>query len=538
MALEREIYKAFEDVVGQENISDDPAEMHAYAFHFGRAREKEMPDGSHLFFPLPAAVVLPASTEEVQMIVKSCNRYGLRFKALSTGWGMLNASGGGKSMIQIDLRRMNRIIEINERNMYAVVEPYVISAKLQAELMKRGLTCNIIGAGSNTTALAPTKDAGYGFQGASCSLDSRNVLSVEWVLPTGDIIRTGSLGAGAGWSYSEGPGPSLRGVLRGQLSARGGIGVFTKAALKVYHWAGPTNPQIEGKCPTFSLKITPDMLLKLIYIHFPTSKHMAEAFYKLSESEICYICNRYGSTQLALALSDNNEEADELIDRLQKEIAIGGFIIVIAANSPEEFAYRNRVLQQIMEETEARSLPLVEEPRYQGLVMWRIIRASVASKEVFRPTGAFTTSFGGLETIDFQVNRMDYAIELKKNLIAKGKIMARMEDFNWGNAYECGHISHIDNMIMAHPTPEGIEGMVEFTEEATKACVDPELKYHTGGPHLGVCGDVLHDAFGPANSNYHLWLRQLKKAFDPNGTAEANHYITPDDEYKSGYLKT
>ena len=39
-----------------------------------------------------------------------------------------------------DLRRMNHIIEINEKNMYAVVEPYVITAELQAELMKRGLT--------------------------------------------------------------------------------------------------------------------------------------------------------------------------------------------------------------------------------------------------------------------------------------------------------------------------------------------------------------------------------------------------------------
>jgi len=530
MALERETYRAFEDIVGIENISEEPAELHAYAFHFGRGSR------SQLFCPLPEAVILPASTEEVQAIVKTCNRYGVRFKPLSTGWGIFN-SPGGKGVIQIDLRRMNRIIEINERNMYAVVEPYVISAKLQAELMKRGLTCNIIGAGSNTTALAPTKDAGYGFQGASCSLDSRNVLSVEWVLPSGEIIRTGSLGAGAGWSYSEGPGPSLRGVIRGQLSARGGIGVFTKAALKVYNWAGPTNPQIEGKGPTYSLRITPDMLIKLWYIHFPTSEKMAEAFYKLSESEVCYICNRYGSTQLALALSDSNEEAIELIEKLYREIAVGGFIVVIAANSPKEFAYRERVLRQIMEETEAKSLPLVEEPRYQGLVMWRIIRASVASKEVFRPTGTFTTSFGGLETIDFQVKRMDFSIELKKKHIAKGKIMARMEDFNWGNAYECGHIAHIDNMIMAHPTAEGLKGMVEYMKEADEAAIDPELKYHTGGPHLGVCGDQIHDAFGPANSNYHLWLRKLKKVFDPNGAAEANWYITPDDEYKDGCFK-
>ena len=48
---------------------------------------------------------------------------------------------------------MNRIIEINEKNMYAVVEPYVISAQLQAELMKRGLNFNIKGAGTNCSAM-------------------------------------------------------------------------------------------------------------------------------------------------------------------------------------------------------------------------------------------------------------------------------------------------------------------------------------------------------------------------------------------------
>jgi hypothetical protein len=136
-----------------------------------------------------------------------------------------------------------------------------------------------------------------------------------------------------------------------------------------------------------------------------------------------------------------------------------------------------------------------------------------------------------LETIDFQVKRVDDTIGLKKRLIANGKIMARIEDFNRGNAYKCGHIAHIDNMVMAHLVPGEIDGMVEFVKEVTEASVDPELKYRTGSPHLGVCDDVLHGAFGAANSNYHLWLRELKKAFDPNGVSESNHYITPDDEY-------
>ena len=47
---------------------------------------------------------------------------------------------------------MNRIIEINEKNMYAVVEPGVIGAQLHAECMKRGFTSNVTGAGSNCSA--------------------------------------------------------------------------------------------------------------------------------------------------------------------------------------------------------------------------------------------------------------------------------------------------------------------------------------------------------------------------------------------------
>jgi len=48
---------------------------------------------------------------------------------------------------------MNHIIEINEKNMYAVVEPYVISAELQAETFKRGLHFCVKGAGTNCAAM-------------------------------------------------------------------------------------------------------------------------------------------------------------------------------------------------------------------------------------------------------------------------------------------------------------------------------------------------------------------------------------------------
>jgi len=176
MPLEKEQYAAFEDVLGPENISADPVILYPYSWRSG------LYAGVDKFTPRFEAAVLPKDTEEVQAVVRLFNRFGLQFKASSTGWGPYNdASGPG--VIKIDLRRMNRIIEINEANMYAVVEPYVVGAQLQAELMKRGLNCNQCGAGTNCSALPIAAHQGIGHLSQSASYGERNQLALEWVTP-------------------------------------------------------------------------------------------------------------------------------------------------------------------------------------------------------------------------------------------------------------------------------------------------------------------------------------------------------------------
>ena len=137
---------------------------------------------------------------------------------------------------------MNRIIEINEENMYAVVEPYVIHAQLQAELMKRGFTCNVNGAGGVTSAMPLAAHEGIGHMSGTCSISERNQLALEWVTPEGEVIQTGSLAALGEWFCADGPGPSLRGIIRGNVVPLGGLGVYTRAAVKIYHWPGSTRP--------------------------------------------------------------------------------------------------------------------------------------------------------------------------------------------------------------------------------------------------------------------------------------------------------
>ncbi|HSW58342.1 MAG TPA: FAD-binding oxidoreductase, partial [Dehalococcoidales bacterium] len=220
MAISKEIYKAYEDILGPENILDDPAVMPAYY-------KTEF-----------AAVTLPGNTAEVQAVIKLCNRFKIPFGVVSSGWGAMLPKG----CILMDLRRMNRILEINEKNMYAVVEPYVINAQLQAELMKRGLNCNIKGAGSNGSALLK----GHGHMDQTTGGDDRNYLAVEWVTPAGDIVRLGSLGHSNQWFCGDGPGPSLRGLISGTVPPGLTPGVFTRGAQKVYPWPGPAEFPLTG----------------------------------------------------------------------------------------------------------------------------------------------------------------------------------------------------------------------------------------------------------------------------------------------------
>lgn len=362
MALSRDAYRALEDIVGPDNISDDPALCDSYAFQY--LAETARPDQSH-FMPRPVAALMPGSTEEIQAIVKTCNRYKIKVKPYSTGWYFFGApQKDGDDTIQLDLRRMDRILDIDEKNMFAVVEPYVICATLQAEAMKVGLNCHMIGAGASTSPLASaTSYLGSGPSGYWMGHNSENLLGLEWVTPRGDILRTGSMGSGVGWFCGEGPGPSLRGICRGRTGARGGMGVYTKAALKLTHWPGPTQLAVEGTIPAYHTHI-PDNF-RAYTLAFPTWQAYTASYYKIYDNEIGYLFHRQFNMLGAdlgpafwvmyndptKTLSDIEEvaqkpEVQELTEELRRS-----FQFIMAGRSLRDIEYQEKVLDQILSET-------------------------------------------------------------------------------------------------------------------------------------------------------------------------------------------
>jgi len=216
MAFLKEAYRECEDIVGPKYITDDPGFLDSYAFEW---MAETIRKNYSKYMPRPVAVIMPASTEEVQAITRVCNKYKIKLKPISTGWYHWAAPlKDNEDTIQLDLRRMNKIIKIDEKNMVAVVEPYVICAQLQAEVMKLGLNLNIIGAGSTTSILASA--CAYFGPGPSTFYmghNSDNLLGMEWVTPEGEVLTIGSFNATGEWFSSEGPGPSTRGILRGVM---------------------------------------------------------------------------------------------------------------------------------------------------------------------------------------------------------------------------------------------------------------------------------------------------------------------------------
>ena len=289
MALSREAYQAFENIVGPANISDDPALLDSYRYPLSHTAI-HMGPYYRVYTPRGEAVLLPGSTEEVQAIVKLCNKYRIRFKPSSTFWSAWGYPLEDNT-IQLDMRRMDRIIEIDAKNGFAVVEPYVIGATLQAEAMKVGWNTHIHGPGSSCSCLASaTALGGLGPDTLFMGHHSENMLGVEWVMPDGEILRVGSVGSGLGWFSCDGPGPSLKGLVRGMTGTNGAMGVFTKVALKLYPWPGPTTLPVEGLPPAYKA-ILPDNI-RGYTLGFPSWKAWADSCYMIWEAGIGYVAHR------------------------------------------------------------------------------------------------------------------------------------------------------------------------------------------------------------------------------------------------------
>ncbi len=520
MELEQNIYNELVDVVGERNISQDPVITVNYAYSFGSETlcERFGIEKSHFTYP-PAAVILPKNTDEVQNAVRIIHERGLKFKAHSTGLGPWN-NVSSEDVIVFDLRRMDKIRKIDAKNMYCVVEPYVTGATLQAELLKLDLNTHMPGAGPQVSPLASsTSMFGPGFTSDVTGYSARNVLGVEWVLPDGEVLKLGSLGLenDPDWYCGDGPGFSIRGVMRGASGTKGGLGIFTACALKLYPYPCEPKWNISGVSPNYEFEIPNYMEFHIIdYRNFDT---LEQALYRFTEEEIGFMVNY--SSGMAIAAIFSRDRTDLIKKAAKYAMLRKPICLLICARTKREFEFKQKIVAQIVEETKGKDMTAKGKivPRNQCYV--EALR-SMLGLHAFLASGAFTSAFGGMDSIGVTITMARLNVPIKMEYIKKRQLADDGGEGIWLQSYEYGHYAHAEMPAMYDKLdPESKQGMLDYVMETNQLIFNRALNVP-----FSVDGDMMHDLWGPQTCNYNVWLRRLKEAFDPNNTSDSGFYIS------------
>ncbi|MFX0134980.1 MAG: FAD-binding oxidoreductase [Candidatus Hodarchaeota archaeon] len=221
-----DVYNKLEKIVSEKYISNDIYVRHAYSRNVDIVLQG-----------VPDIVIRPKDAQEISEILKVANEENIA--VIPRGGGDCEF-GGSKPVkdggIVLDLKRMNNILDLDQENLIVTVETGISWGKLNEYLNHYSLYTGCMGPGSGMTASIGGGISHHSVGGGGCAkygACTNQLVSLEVVLPTGNIIETGSQAN----KYSKlpfnrfGNGPDLTGLFCGD---NGIFGVKTKASLRIF----------------------------------------------------------------------------------------------------------------------------------------------------------------------------------------------------------------------------------------------------------------------------------------------------------------
>ena len=266
----------------------------------------------------PAVVVRVKSTAEVQQVVKYANEHSIPVTPRSSGVGFYGAGIPEQGGIIIDLTLMKRIMKVDTRNKWALMEPGVTYGELQQELAKHGMRA--------LNPLLPHKDKSV----ITSTLErepkltpkhhlDETILTMEMVLPNGDLFRTGAMAmpasapekvpveAHSDLCNSMGPGIDWYRLIPGSL---GTYGIVTAMNMKIAYLP---------------------VKQKIIFFGFKHLEDAIEAFYKIERRQIGDECFLLNNQYLAAILATAPEEIEHISSVLPP------FVLILNVTAGEWF---------------------------------------------------------------------------------------------------------------------------------------------------------------------------------------------------------
>ena len=450
-----EVYQSLKDIVGIENISIDPAILWAYS------RDSSIQEPK-----LPEMVIRPNSMKEISNILQYANKE--KIPIIPSG-GRSSLCGAGYSLkgggIIIDLTQMTDVL-IYEDQLNVEVESGCTFSKLAYELKQKNLT---LGPPGPFSAFAATIGGGlsvntYSIYGSNLyGIPSEKLLSLEVVLPSGQIINTGSAAnpkAKPIFRYCNGP--DFGGLF---LGSHGTLGIITKATFRVEKrhqeeaYYDPVFNTIE-ECTKCAIELTKTRYTGMI-------KQFAPVFYKQSGLDIR---------------------------------AKGGGLLVIVFGDPDNIEYRKKKVENIIAKytdmTTDTFAPIFNAREYSKYRHWCCVNGKWAEIAGYLP----------FDKANEYIKICENYIRENKDIINKNSLIPQM-----GTIYTLNCINTFAMFLIYDVTPENTDASRLLTKNLANKLFDFGLSpYWIGKAYSNAI-------FSRLSPNYVNLYHMIKNLLDPNG---------------------
>ena len=350
---------------------------------------------------------------------------------------------------------------------------------------------------------------------------SKNILGVEWILPSGEILRTGSLVTpGAGYFCGEGPGPDARALLRGLIGHFGSLGIVTRMAVKLFPWPGPRLWPVEGVAPYVTVNLPPEKF-RWYFINYPTIEESIDVMREIAKVEIGAILLRYDVWQMANFSDKYREEHWRLIKEGYWEKLLGKGAQVITVGlwgwaSEKQVGYEEMVLKEIVAETGGNWVP---DEIYQRIVTNTAI-------DCIRCVSCLGTSRFMWSAVGLGGSEHDGFGDMMRAI----KAIWEVQDKYTPPLMDMGHPSWVAPLDFGHHAAVEVYGLGSEGDEKAELEMMPGLEELLGrfiqdsSANMPICM-FPQNLVGPGFANIQLITAQIKKAFDPNSIANPTRFI-------------
>ncbi len=210
----KSLIPAFADLCGAENVFPEETDRLTYSY-----------DAAPLASVVPALVVRPTTAEALGRVVKLCNDNGLPLTVRGAGTNLSGGTIPKPNGVVVVTNGLNRILEINTADMYAVVEPGVVTATLAAAVAAKGLFYPPDpGSQAVSTLGGNVAENAGGLRGLKYGVTRDYVMGLEFFSAAGELIRTGSRTVKCATGFNLG---AL------MIGSEGTLAVFGKIILKL-----------------------------------------------------------------------------------------------------------------------------------------------------------------------------------------------------------------------------------------------------------------------------------------------------------------